>query len=274
MSDYTALTNFSPNTSERRENPNLTIPEAAMDLAVSETRLRKTLAEGTFPTEFEFRQTRTGVRKTAMLPPATIERLRQHYRALEQTGMPATTVPASAWLYPPADNSSDEETESEYQTSRRIRESAEEAAYLAQKMKEKNLHLEEALSAVDSLPPAQSLPASAAAGSGSSPGVPLAQFNTLQQEHHALRADLTRMSQYLADCDHLLEEMIKTIVTLEAKMQSLERNRPPARSSALSGALRSVSEGFQNAFTKRQTAAARPAPKSSEVYYANVLSRS
>ena len=273
MSDYPApFMNFSSSVPQKQHNNgNLPIPEAAMDLGVSETRLRKTLAEGSFTTEVELRQTRTGVRKTVMLPPATVEQLHKHFRALEKNGFPLPGSQPSGWQYPTRANDTDEDAE--YQESRRVRESAEEAAYLEQKMKEKNRHLEDALAAVDSLPPGPETRAAPAVGSGSSPGVPVDQFNALLYQHNVLREDLGRVSQYLADCDHLLEEMIKTIVTLEERMQSLEHNRPPARSSAISGALRSVSEGIHNAFTKRKPASSRPALKPSEVYYANVLSR-
>src|SRR5690242_1477459 len=60
---------------------NLSIPDAAVELAVSETRLRRTLLENTVPTLVEFRQTRTGVRKTTVLTPDAVEQLRAFFAA-------------------------------------------------------------------------------------------------------------------------------------------------------------------------------------------------
>jgi hypothetical protein len=89
-----------------------------------------------------------------------------------------------------------------------------------------------------------------------------------------LREDLGRMQQYLDDCESLLAEMINTIVRLETRLQHLEQARPSGKSaSPLSGALRAVSQGVQNAFLAKGQAT-RQAASPSEVYYANVLSRS
>lgn len=61
---------------------NLSIPEAASSLCVSETRLRKTLAEGNYPALQQRRPTKTGLRQTTLLPPETIALLRTHFQAL------------------------------------------------------------------------------------------------------------------------------------------------------------------------------------------------
>src|SRR5450432_1379826 len=66
----------------RRSVPmNLSIPEVAAVLSVSETRLRKTLSEIVVPTLIEFRGTRTGVRKTTVLDVDAIDLLRSHFEA-------------------------------------------------------------------------------------------------------------------------------------------------------------------------------------------------
>ena len=64
------------------------------------------------------------------------------------------------------------------------------------------------------------------------------------------------MSDYLEGCDRLLGEMVRTISKLEERTQYLERTPSSLRSAnPLSGALRTVSAGVQNAlFARRATA--------------------
>ena len=256
---------------------NLTIPEAALQLGVSETRLRKTLAETEFETLVEFRQTRTGVRKTTILPPDTIRDLDGYFRSPAMRG--GCPFPASppAWQYnPQADEEapSTQHKNTAWEPNSQVRESAEEAAYLEQKRAEKNRQREETQTAGAEFAPAQE--AIPSASEVASPAVPLAQFNALLFQHNVLREDLGRMQRYLDDCEHLLAEMIHTIVGLETRMQHLEQSRPPDKAvSSLSGALRAVSQGVQNAFlAKGRATASRSSASPSEVYYANVLSRS
>ena len=71
----------------------LSIPDAAVELGVSETRLRKTLAEIVVPTLVEFRRTRTGVRKTTVLGEDAISLLRAHFEAPLPCAVPASIDP-------------------------------------------------------------------------------------------------------------------------------------------------------------------------------------
>jgi hypothetical protein len=135
---------------------NLTIPEAALQLGVSETRLRKTLTETDLETLVEFRQTKTGVRKTTILPPETIRSLDSHYRSPTMRGVGPFPDSSPAWQYsqkadeeaPPAHRET-----AAWEPSCRGQESAEEAAYLEQKRAEKNRRLEEARATVEKRAP-------------------------------------------------------------------------------------------------------------------------
>src|SRR5437016_4124255 len=71
---------------------NLSIPDAVAELGVSETRLRKTLHQIAVPTAIEFRKTRTGVRKTTVLPEQALTLLRAHFQA-PQTAPHGSALP-------------------------------------------------------------------------------------------------------------------------------------------------------------------------------------
>ena len=218
---------------------NLSIPDAAVELAVSETRLRRTLLENAVSTLVEFRQTRTGVRKTMVLSRDTIAELRAHFAA------PALSASGAVQpVEPPVARAESSIYE--------FRSCTEESAVSAQTFAEEVPAVRQA--PVD---PAQS--------------VPVAQFNALLYQHNVLREELTRVAEYLDGCDRLLGEMVRTIATLEERTRELEPVHAISRrdSNPLSGALRTVAAGVQNALFSRT--AAKPMLKPAEVYYGNVL---
>lgn len=220
---------------------NLSIPDAATELAVSETRLRRTLLENAVPTSVEFRQTRTGVRKTTVLSPDTVEELRAHF---------AVPVPA-ALTAPP-----------ELQDFPREDAQAHDPAPCA------NDPSEYAIASARLCAESANVPYSPVSSAQS---VPVGQFNALLYQHNVLREELSRVTEYLDGCDRLLGEMVRTIATLEERTRQLEPSDGRSRHAGnpLTGALRTVSAGVQNALFSR--AAAKPMMKPAEVYYSNVL---
>ena len=217
---------------------NLSIPDATAELAVSETRLRRTLLENAVPTLVEFRQTRTGVRKTTVLTPEAISQL----RALFATGnAPVATIAAIAATE--RGSASFEAPEPEEAPMPSVCPFDEEEAS-----------------------PAMGLPEAPAAQT-----IPLAQFNALLYQHNVLREELARVTEYLDGCDRLLGEMVRTISTLEERTRELEPARSPRRAAVnpLSGAFRKVSSNVHNALFARSTA--KSMLKRPEVYYGSVL---
>lgn len=218
---------------------NLSIPDAAAELSVSETRLRRTLLENAVPTLVEFRQTRTGVRKTTVLTEAGIGQL----RALFTQPLPdAVTSPL------PIDYPAVREESQTYEFHPPCEDPiVSERAFT------------EEVSTVSHAAPV------------TAQSVPITQFNALLYQHNVLREELTRVTEYLDGCDRLLGEMVRTIATLEERTRQLDLAPSPARRMAnpLSGALRSVSATVQNALFSKTPA--KPIMKPSEVYYSNVL---
>ncbi len=216
---------------------NLSIPDAAAELVVSETRLRRTLLDSAVPTLVEFRQTRTGVRKTTVLATDAIEQLRAYFAA------PCLTAAVP-----------------EMPESSKVREEA--PRYQAETVEEPQASMlpfvEEATAvlAPSAVSPMQS--------------VPISQFNALLYQHNVLREELSRVTEYLDGCDRLLGEMVRTISTLEERTRQLEpaHSAPRRAGNPLAGALRTVSAGVQNALFARS---AKPMLKPAEVYYSNVL---
>jgi hypothetical protein len=219
---------------------NLSIPDAAAELGVSETRLRKTLAESVVPTQIELRKTRTGIRKTTILSAEAIALLRAHFEA---------PLPAVANVFEPL-ASPDCLLEKALQPE-------EEPEALVVFSSE---HSNEAVTYAAVL---HAFPAEAAEAPHApfiaGQTVPLAQFHALLYQHNVLREELTRVSEYLEGCDRLLGEMVRTIATLEERTRQLEPTTAAARrfGNPLAGALRSVSTSVQNALLARN-ASARP----------------
>ncbi len=217
---------------------NLSIPDAAAELAVSETRLRRTLLENAVSTTVEFRQTRTGVRKTTVLSPEALAQLRAFF---------AAPVPSPLAVSPPVDVSAVRDEPSAYE----YRARAEEPASMEEDASEPEAYAPQTAS------PAQS--------------VPLSQFNALLFQHNVLREELARVSEYLDGCDRLLGEMVRTIATLEERTRQLDPapSLPVRSGNPLAGALHSVSAGLRNTLFARGHAKAMLKP--AEVYYSNVL---
>ena len=217
---------------------NLSIPDAAVELSVSETRLRRTLLESSIPTLTEMRRTRTGVRKTTVLAPETIAQLHALFAAA--TSLPEPPAPAEVRNDPPECPPGD----------------------LAPAPAPVRMFIDGAVSVAGEavLAPRESMPT-----------VPVAQFNALLYQHNVLREELARVSEYLDGCDHLLGEMVRTISALEERTRQLEPANAASRRTALpfSGALRAVSSNVQNALFAR--AAGKSMLKSPEVYYGTAL---
>jgi hypothetical protein len=232
---------------------NLSIPEAAAELAVSETRLRRTLLETAAPTLVEHRKTRTGVRKTTVLTEEMIAVLRAHFEAPHGPCAVSPVEPAepaaAAVAQPGAGASRD-------------------ARLLPGSLYAYDAEAPIPDYAVDEVPAAPAphqpvLPQQS---------VPAGQFNALLYQHNVLREELARVTEYLDGCDRLLGEMVRTIATLEERTRqaqpSLSGARP--RVNPLAGALRTVSAGVHNALFARG-ASVGSMLKRPEVYYANVL---
>ena len=255
----------------------LSIPDAAVELGVSETRLRKTLTEIAVPTLVEFRRTRTGVRKTTVLGADALSQLRAYFEA----PLPWTAAAPTPDTVEPAGAAVEQEAEREVYSPQELRflglapsaydppQTADHSfaaprSFASEKAQEPSEETS-ALTVTSRQEPAP--PRDSSGGAGHS--VPAAQFNALLYQHNVLREELARVSDYLEGCDRLLGEMVRTISTLEERTQQLERSPRSARGgNPLSGALRSVSAGVQNALFAR---AAHALPKPAEVYYANVL---
>ena len=266
---------------------NMSIPDAAVELGVSETRLRKTLTEIAVPTLVEFRRTRTGVRKTTVLGADAVSQLRAYFEAPLPWSVAASAQCAVQTAAPAAEDESEQEIYSPqelrflgiapsgersstttaaiqtYESSRSFGAEAPVEPHGAEEPQEPR----EETSTLTVACRQEHAPPRISAGSGQS--VPVAQFNALLYQHNVLREELTRVSDYLEGCDRLLGEMVRTISTLEERTRQLEYSPRSARGgNPLSGALRSVSAGVQNALFARGAPAML---KPTEVYYANVL---
>lgn len=284
----------------------LSIPDAALELGVSETRLRKTLTEMVVPTLIEFRRTRTGVRKTTVLGEDAIGLLRAHFEAplpgavavrpesgyaaadsdagwSARTGAPVCSPIAREEVS--ACSAASQITtafaeERETYSPRELRFLGVESRYCDSSAGSGSQEASGSFVSEQAHDPGE--PGSAAGlgcrreapapplTGGSVHTVPAQQFNALLYQHNVLREELARVSDYLEGCDRLLGEMVSTISTLEERTRQLERSPGSARGmgNSLSGALRSVSAGVQNALFSRGP---RPMLKPTEVYYANVL---
>ena len=217
---------------------NLSIPDAAAELVVSETRLRRILLEHSVPTLVEFRQTRTGVRKTTVLSTDAIEQLRAYF---------AAPCPSAVDAAAP-DTCTVREDAPRYEIGPTDEPQASSAPL------------------VEDIPAASSWNAASPIQS-----VPISQFNALLYQHNVLREELSRVTEYLDGCDRLLGEMVRTISTLEERTCRLEpaHSGPRRAGNPLTGALRSVSYSVQNALFTRPVA--KPILKPAEVYFSNVL---
>jgi hypothetical protein len=240
---------------------NLSIPDAAVELGVSETRLRKTLNEIVVPARIELRRTRTGVRKTTVLSAGAIAQLRAHFEApLSGFANEVEPLTSTDSLAEKADLCG-EETE--------IRTDGLPDSHLAVSGE----HTDER-STTDGPQDLLSSSPPQAVNSGALEGahapfiagqtVPLAQFHALLYQHNVLREELKRVSDYLEGCDRLLGEMVRTIATLEERTRQLEPAAASGRRTGnpLTGVLRSVTASVQNAMFSR-TRLAPPRPYSS-----------
>ena len=256
---------------------NLSIPDAAAELAVSETRLRRTLLETPIPTLVEFRQTRTGVRKTTVLTPDVIAELRTLFTAPASQAFSAPLPQDQPGTSPPATASGSLLSASESGKHHPLTPSPShpltgspwarrDCAPDAPPSSAAGWH---GLSEPAPDWTAEGSPATYPAPS-SAQTVPIAQFNALLYQHNVLRQELSRVTEYLDGCDRLLGEMVRTIASLEERTRQLDLTptAPRRAGNPLSGALRSVSAGVQNALFSR---AAKPMPNPPEVYYGSVL---
>lgn len=224
----------------------LSIPDAAVELGVSETRLRKTLMEGVYATVVEFRQTKTGVRKTTCLPQSSIDALREFFNAplpdpvLIDSNVRNANQPDNDKAIPVLD-----EMETALQRPSQITHDETNGDSVA---------VREAAVSYDTAQTA----------------IPAARFNALLYQHNVLREEFGRVTQYLDDCDRLLGEMVKTIAALEERTRSLECMNMGQRKpdNPLKGALRSVTANVHNAVARRP---ANGMPQGRDVYYSNVL---
>jgi len=238
---------------------NVSIPDGAAALGVSETKLRRTLLETAVPTITEFRQTRTGVRKTTVLSVETLAFLRDHFESALRTSQETDSNPrASAnaaaqtvneFFAEPGVVSLDKPTNDAFSDA-------------------EHSQIAETEIGINPPPDAGTHPASSPA-----PGqtVPVTQFNALLYQHNVLREELSRVSEYVEGCDRLLGEMVRTIATLEERTRKIEPARPNKHVTwnPIAGAFSRVSASVQNAlFTRRPAASIAP---STEVYYGSVL---
>ncbi len=195
---------------------NLSIPDAAADLGVSETRLRRAVTESAIPTLFEFRKTRTGVRKTTVLAPNVIALLRARFEPPVDCASEAT--PSQAYM-PLATADCCDTANSEAETS--------EMPSIAP-------------DAVPIITP---------------PTVPYSQFNALLYQHNVLKQELERITEYLDGCDRLLGEMVNSIAALDERTRMFESYAARAGRSAgsVAGAVLSVTARFRNALSARRS---------------------
>lgn len=239
---------------------NLTIPDAAAALGVSETRLRKALSEHTYETVYELRQTRTGMRKATMLPPATIAELRDRICGFAHTASIQQDAGGGLGI------------DCEFPASDRHAESEGDSAVAAVVLQSFPAEPETADIMDATLQPER--PQRGGADPPESDHracVPESRFNALLYQHNVLREEFTRVTEYLDDCDRLLGEMVKTLAALEARTREAEtplRAAPPPQN-ALSATLNALSRSFRGIGDRRSTT--RRILKPAEVYYANAL---
>jgi hypothetical protein len=236
----------------------VSIPDGAVALGVSETKLRRTLLETAVPTITEYRQTRTGVRKTTVLSVETMAALRAHFeRSLQPIAETEETLfvdgRAAREFSGDTDNSEpgialEADPVPTLETVHRLGEPIQEVAqaYVPGEPQKDAYHA-----------PNQT--------------VPVTQFNALLYQHNVLREELSRVSEYVEGCDRLLGEMVRTIATLEERTRVIESPRLQKQKiwNPLADALNRVSAGVQNALTPRRPAAGMS--PSTEVYYSSVL---
>ena len=230
---------------------NLSIPDAAAELAVSETRLRRTLLECAVPTLVEFRQTRTGVRKTTVLTAEAIAQLRAHFAApMPRAAMPDPCAALHTETLDPAPEPQTAQTTDSCDAPKLMRTVMD----FVKSPADANTDCSDA--------PAVAIPTQS---------VPVSQFNALLYQHNVLREELCRVTEYLDGCDRLLGEMVRTISTLEERTRQLEPAHAarPVATNPIAGALRSVSAGFQNALFTR--AARKSWLKPADAYYGGAL---
>lgn len=241
---------------------NVSIPDGAAALGVSETKLRRTLLETAVPTMTEFRQTRTGVRKTTVLSVETLALLRAHFEAALNACPNAEPEP-----YP------DESKRSHFSTNETdALDNTMHNDLVTEFMSGVQAPNCDEISRADGMASNNDTPTVNFAGP--SPTVPITQFNALLYQHNVLREELSRVSKYVEGCDRLLGEMVKTIATLEERTRMIapEKTRRAAKWNPFAGALQRVSASVQNAFSVRRSA--RGMVPATEVYYSSVLAGS